>query len=116
MGLGELSASGIVTNYHLSIPNNIWYTTTEENEVIPLVDEMNGYLRLINDIQIFAKDTSIIYRLCRIDNKVDKNIGYYTDVIFVDSNSIDSTVGVSINAIQILGLAGQSFRFKGSLY
>lgn len=111
-----ITGSGVITNYNMSVPANVWFTTTETDEIIPIVENINGNLLPINDIQVFANATDILYRLCRIDNKTDKTIVYPSDVMFVGNGSMDSTVSVSFNAIQILGNAGQVFRFKGNFY
>lgn len=104
--------SGTITNYHLSTPNNTWYTTSEVDEIIPFVDNQGNWRVNTTDIQVFSGGSDISYRLCRIDNLTDKNILFNSSVMFVGADSIDSTEDVAYNAIQILGVSGQKLRFK----
>lgn len=116
MSQGYITGSGTVTNYHLSTPSNILYTTVEEDEIIPFIDEIDGQLKFINDIQVFGDTTNIVYKLCIIENITNRIIKYSSDTMFVENGAIDGTTGVSYNAIQILGAIGQKFRFKANFY
>lgn len=111
------TASGIVTNTHLTTPDNEWYTTVSIDEVIPFVDDVEGKLRNVNSVTVFANTTKLKFSLCRIDNETDINVGYISDKMFVENASSLGNTGVeSFNAIKIYGVVGQEVKFINNFY
>ena len=111
----NLDGSGVITNYHLSAPDNKWYTTVEENEVIPFVDHYD-ILRNINDWIVFANTTNLLFRMCIVDNATDKNVLYESDVLFVDAGASRSNGKIRFNAIKIIGVLGKEVAYSANFY
>ena len=106
------TASGIVTNTHLTSPDNEWYTTVSEDEVIAFVDDVEGKLRNVNSATVFANGTVIKFSLCRVDNAINLNLGYVSDKMYVGIGAnLENTNVESFNAIKVYGAAGQEIKF-----
>lgn len=78
---------GIITNYHLSTPNSVWYTTQETDEVIFFSDQ-EGNRRAVNNCVIFANNTNLLIQLFRTQSPqatFSETLGYVSDVIFIEA-------------------------------
>lgn len=110
--MGNRTASGVITNYHLSTPSNKWYTTQEIDEVIIFKDKDNNN-RSINNWSIFANTTDLEIQLIKT---FENEIVYESDVITIESNTYWSNDYIEIEGIKILGEIGQQVRYVGNFF
>lgn len=113
--MNSTNANGIVTNTHLSIPDNEWYTTISTDEIIPFLDHYS-LLRNINSITLFANSTKLKISLCRINNETDKVVEFETDKFYIEPSAVLENGMINFNALKVYGALGQQIKYISNFY